>query len=130
MQNDNSKLKDFLKSRKFKVFLLVLVLGLSLFGYGVKEDAEKKQQALEPVPTPTVSYLERQQKKLEAINELPYQGEIFNIEYFPQDDTFWVKIKKNPYTENQNIALNWFADRGIDPQNINIHWTSVRGVAP
>lgn len=126
----DSKLKNLLKSRNFKIFLFVLVLGLSLFGFTLNKEDNSQIQPEQVNPTPTLPYIERQQKKLQAINELPYETETYLIEYFPQDDTFWIKIKKNPFSENQKAALRWFTERDIDPENIQIQWTSVRGVAP
>lgn len=129
MQNYKEKITNLFKSNNFKIFLFTLVIGLSLFTFQVDNRSTNTQKNL-PVPTPAVPYIERQQKKLVAIDELPYINEIFIIEYFPQDDTFWIKIKTNPYTKNQQLALKWFTDRKINPDDIQIKWTSVRGVAP
>ncbi|MDO8452651.1 MAG: hypothetical protein Q7S79_02770 [bacterium] len=128
-QNTGNVLRAFLKSRNFKIFLFVLVIGLSLFGYEAKKDAGKQtSESLAPSPAPTENYVERQQKKLQAIQELPYVGDKFTIEYFPSDDTFFVQIKQNPYEENKQLVVQWLKDRGVEVENVQVEWTSTRGV--
>lgn len=127
-QDQKPGLKKLLRSPGFKIFLVVLVVGLSLFGFTIKKDSEKKKAPLQGGPTPTLPYIERQQKKMQAITELPFVSDKFDIEYFPSDDTFFVQIKQNPYEGNKGLVLQWFRDHGVDPQNIEIEWTSVRGV--
>lgn len=128
IETKERKSQSFWKRPGFKIFLVVLVVGLSLFGFTVKKDSEKKEAPAQGGPTPTLPYIERQQKKMQAITELPYVSDKFDIEYFPSDDTFFVQIKQNPYEGNKGLVLQWFRDHGVDPQNIEIEWTSVRGV--
>lgn len=130
LKNRGQRLKDFIKSKNFKIFLLVLVLGLSLFGFTIQKDSKKPEEVLQVSPTPTMPYLERQQKKLQVINQLPYVEDRFSIQYFPSDDRFLIRIKKNPYNQNQNAAREWLKNAGIDPESVEIQWTSVRGVYP
>lgn len=126
-----SNLKRFFNSNGLKLFLFVLILALSLSEF-TPFQASKQQTTPNKIdmPTPTTSLIKTQLTKLNIIDQLPFQSELFNIEYFTDDDTFWIKIKKNPYAQHQQLALQWFKDRQTNPDDIKIEWTSVRGVAP
>lgn len=44
------------------------------------------------------------------------------IEYIPDNDTFYIEIKKSNCEDCKEKALNWFKKQKINPDNLNIIW--------
>lgn len=80
-----------------------------------------------PTPSPSASVSPSLTKE-QLLDTLPIRTPLFNIEHYTKDDLFRITIKENPYQENQNLAQQWFRDRGIDPSGLNIYWDAFPNV--
>lgn len=94
------------------------------------EPAGREFLPLSPSPSPTPSSLELQKNKQAVVAQLPYIGDGFTVEYFPDRDWFFIQINKPPYETYAVSAKKWFTDRGLSPDDLNIEWGSTRGIAP
>lgn len=81
------------------------------------DNTPSAQPSVAPIPSVLTGLT-----KDELINQLPLRTELFNVEYYFQDDLFKVTIKENPYEENKAKAEEWFENLGFDPKNLNIYW--------
>lgn len=78
-------------------------------------------------PTPSPSPITATTKD-ELVYQLPFQSDLFNIEYLSVSDLFAVTIKQNPYQENVDKANKWFEDRGYNPEELNVYYHAFPGV--
>lgn len=105
-------------------FAFILLIVMILF-------SGKKGGQVTPSPTPDVTLSPTINAAKERIkSELPYTGSGFTIEYFPDDDSYFIQINKAPYETYATAAKKWFTDRSLNPDTLNIVWSSTRGVAP
>lgn len=117
------------------LLVLVLVFLPVLFGRESERqpDVSIPSPTLIPVsttPTPTSTLPPTQTiddiNKQRLIAQLPYIGDGFTVEYFPNTDTFNVRITKTPYLTYRGAAERWFVNNGVNPNTLNINWSSVR----
>lgn len=60
--------------------------------------------------------------------QLPHQEPGFTIEYFADQNQFIVQINRSPFVENQNAAIQWFLEQGLNPEILNLLWTAPKEV--
>lgn len=126
--------KFFIKSRwRIVVLLIVVLTGAAYFlpGNRQKPPPNTSQGA---TPTPRALTPQEQtafaQNKARLISQLPYRGDLFTVQYFPDQDYFFIQIQKQPYKVNKLEAEAWLKQNGVDPSYVNVEWGAVRGAGP
>lgn len=119
----------FLKS-KARLFVLIMVV-VVLFWFFFFGSPRKETKQNVGVPSPAGIDIKRfGENKNALISKLPYEGDGFSVEYFPDQDYFYIKVKKGPYSTYKENAEGWLMVGGIDLNLVTIQWGSVRGIEP
>ncbi|MBI2267926.1 MAG: hypothetical protein HYU80_00555 [Candidatus Blackburnbacteria bacterium] len=124
----------FLKS-KLRLLLLIgfiVILSLLLFLYPSKTNQKQtKTSQRESLTTPNKPNLEQLVvNKKRLIEQLPYNGDGYTVEYFPDQDYFFIQVNKSPYNTYKSQAESWLRNYGVEPEFVNIEWSATREVAP
>lgn len=72
---------------------------------------------------------EENKNKLISSTTWPIETPDYNIDYWPQKDSFLVFIKNNPCNVVKEKVLNWFKGKGVNFDKINIIWTVGKNVS-
>ncbi len=71
------------------------------------------------------------QALINLLGSMPYDSASFSVQYLSDQDLFYVTLKKNPYNDSKQAALDWFKSKGVEDMSwINVRFGSVRGVYP
>jgi len=125
-------MKSFLKSTKFKIFVVVLIF----FGFGFyllrpgNENKESQDSGSSVYLSPTPKTESSAEDKSKFITFLPIDNENYLVEYFPDRDSFFVQIRKNPYSFYKKEVEGIFRQFRMPLNSVNVEWSSVRGVGP
>ncbi|MCL5970393.1 MAG: hypothetical protein M1450_02760 [Patescibacteria group bacterium] len=87
-----------------------------------------KKPATSPRPLPTLTEQDNNIQEEKVVSLMPVVSDAYNIEYLFLINTFVVTIKKSPISNKKEKTMEWFRNRGVNPDSPNIIYRKYRWV--
>lgn len=120
----------FLKSRLRLLLLVGVILALAVYALFFNTNGDRRQSTTTPGTGEKTVNLQLTANKNRLISQLPYEADGYTVEYFPDQDYFFIQINKGSFKEYKAKAEAWLQANGVEPTMVQIQWSSTRGVAP